>query len=139
MKDKYGRRINYLRVSLVDRCNLRCMYCMPEDGIIKKPHSELLRFEDILKIIRAAARLGVNKIRYTGGEPLIVRNIDYLIKKTAEIQGISDLAITTNGTLLYNLADKLKSSGLKRVNISLDTLKEDKFNQITRGGNINRC
>ncbi|MEY8000315.1 GTP 3',8-cyclase MoaA [Clostridium sp. Mt-5] len=136
MEDKYGRKINYLRVSLIDRCNLRCRYCMPKEGIIKRPYNELLRFEDILKIIKAAAHLGINKIRYTGGEPLIVKDIDYLIEETAKIQGVSDLAITTNGTLLYDLADKLKSVGLKRVNISLDTLKRDKFNYITRGGNI---
>lgn len=118
MKDSYGRSINYLRISLTDRCNLRCIYCMPKEGIVKRPYGDLLRFEDILKIIKAAATLGINKIRYTGGEPLIMKDIEYLIRETANIKGITDVAITTNGILLCDMADKLKEAGLKRVNIS---------------------
>lgn len=138
MNDRYGRSIDYLRVSLTDRCNLRCIYCMPEEGVYKKSHEEILRFEEILKIVNAAALLGVKKIRYTGGEPLILKGIEELIEKTSKVPGIKDIAITTNGILLEDLADKLKESGLNRVNISLDTLKEDKFKQITRGGDINK-
>lgn len=138
MNDRYGRSIDYLRVSLTDRCNLRCIYCMPEEGVYKKSHEEVLRFEEILKIVNAAALLGVKKIRYTGGEPLILKGIEELIEKTSKVPGIKDIAITTNGILLEDLADKLKASGLNRVNISLDTLKEDKFKQITRGGDINK-
>lgn len=136
MKDSYGRSINYLRISLTDRCNLRCIYCMPKEGIVKRPYGDLLRFEDILKIIKAAATLGINKIRYTGGEPLIMKNIEYLIRETSNIKGITDVAITTNGILLCDMADKLKEAGLKRVNISLDTLKPDKYKFITRCGNL---
>ncbi|MBI6874632.1 GTP 3',8-cyclase MoaA [Clostridium aciditolerans] len=138
MNDRYGRSIDYLRVSLTDRCNLRCIYCMPEEGVYKKSHEEILRFEEILKIVNAAALLGVKKIRYTGGELLILKGIEELIEKTSKVPGIKDIAITTNGILLEDLADKLKESGLSRVNISLDTLKEDKFKQITRGGDINK-
>ena len=138
MNDRYGRNIDYLRISLTDRCNLRCVYCMPEEGIDKKSHEEILRFEEILKIVKSAALLGVSKIRYTGGEPLILKGIEELIEKTSKISGIKDIAITTNGILLEGLADKLKESGLSRVNISLDTLKEDKFKKITRGGDINK-
>lgn len=138
MDDRYGRSIDYLRVSLTDRCNLRCIYCMPEEGVYKKSHEEVLRFEEILEVVNAAALLGVKKIRYTGGEPLILKGIEELIEKTSKVPGIKDIAITTNGILLEGLADKLKESGLNRVNISLDTLKEDKFKQITRGGDINK-
>lgn len=138
MDDRYGRSIDYLRISLTDRCNLRCIYCMPEEGVYKKSHEEVLRFEEILEVVNAAALLGVKKIRYTGGEPLILKGIEELIEKTSKVPGIKDIAITTNGILLEGLADKLKESGLNRVNISLDTLKEDKFKQITRGGDINK-
>lgn len=138
MIDSYGRNIDYLRISLTDRCNLRCIYCMPEQGVLKKCHEDVIRFEEVLKIIRAAVPLGIKKIRYTGGEPLILKNISSLISETSKIQQIKDIAITTNGILLYDLADELKEAGLKRVNISLDTLKEDKFSHITRGGDLNK-
>ncbi|MBP1744375.1 MAG: moaA [Firmicutes bacterium] len=131
-----GRKINYIRVSLTDRCNLRCIYCMPEEGISKKEHHEIIRHEDILKILKASAFLGIDKVRFTGGEPLIVKNIDRLIHEASRINGIEDIAITTNGILLNSMAGELKKAGLKRVNISLDSLKEDKFRKITRGGNI---
>lgn len=138
MKDKFGREINYLRISLTDRCNLRCIYCMPEEGIEKKCHEDILRFEEIIKIVRNAASLGIRKIRYTGGEPLIIKDIEKLIHETSIIPGIEDISITTNGLLLYEKADELKKAGLKRVNISLDTLKEDKFKLITRGGELKK-
>lgn len=138
MIDRCGRDIDYLRISLTDRCNLRCVYCMPEEGVKKKTHDEIIRFEQILNIVRIAASIGIRKIRYTGGEPLILKNLDYLIGETSKIPEIKDIAITTNGILLYDLAEDLKKAGLKRVNISLDTLKEDKYKFITRGGDINK-
>jgi cyclic pyranopterin phosphate synthase len=136
MQDGKGRKINYIRVSLTDRCNLRCVYCMPEGGIGKKEHHEIIRHEDVLKILKASAFLGISKVRFTGGEPLIVKDIDKLIYETSKINGIEDIAITTNGILLNSMAGELKKAGLKRVNISLDSLKADKFRKITRGGNI---
>lgn len=137
MLDKRGRNIDYLRVSLTDRCNLRCIYCMPEDGVDKKCHEEILRFEEVEKIITACAALGVRKVRFTGGEPLVLKGLDKLIKHTASMPQINDISLTTNGILLADMADDLKKAGLKRVNISLDTLQSEKFSQITRHGNIN--
>ena len=138
MRDKQGRNINYLRVSVTDRCNLRCVYCMPEEGIENLRHDDILRFEDILKIVKAAASLGINKIRYTGGEPLVMKDIDKLIYETSKLKGIKDIAMTTNGILLSDMAEDLKKAGLKRVNISLDTLDKDKFKDITRIGNLDK-
>lgn len=138
MLDKYGRSIDYLRVSVTDRCNLRCIYCMPEDGIVKKQHEDILRFEEIYKIVRTAGILGIRKVRYTGGEPLIIKGIEELIYKTSILQNIEDIAITTNGILLNDMADDLKKAGLKRVNISLDSLDENKYKLITRGGSLDK-
>ena len=138
MRDNYGRDINYLRISVTDRCNLRCIYCMPEKGIESLAHDDILRFEDTLKIVKIAASLGINKIRYTGGEPLVMKDIDKLIYETSKIQGIDDIAITTNGILLPDMAEDLKKAGLKRVNISLDTLNSDKFRSITRIGSLDK-
>ncbi len=138
MLDKRGRSIDYLRVSLTDRCNLRCVYCMPEKGIEKKCHEEILRFEEVEKVIKACATLGIKKVRFTGGEPLILRGLSKLIKNTASIPGIEDISITTNGMLLADMAEELKNAGLKRVNISLDTLNAEKFKKITRLGDINK-
>jgi GTP 3',8-cyclase len=138
MKDNQGRNIDYLRVSVTDRCNLRCIYCMPENGIEKKEHTDILRYEDIIKVVRAASLLGVKKVRYTGGEPLVMRDIDKLIYETAKLPGIKDIAITTNGHLLYDMAEDLKRSGLSRVNISLDTLDRNKFKSITRIGDLDK-
>ena len=136
MLDANGRKINYIRVSITDRCNLRCIYCMPRDGIYKKEHHEIIRFEDIIKILKASAFLGINKVRFTGGEPLILKDIDKLIYDTSRIHGIDDIAITTNGIILNSMVEDLKKAGLKRVNISMDSLREEKFKKITRGGNI---
>ncbi|MGH4124028.1 MAG: GTP 3',8-cyclase MoaA [Clostridium sp.] len=138
MKDSYGRNINYLRVSVTDRCNLRCVYCMPEEGIKSLKHEDILRFEDTLKIVKAATALGINKIRYTGGEPLVMKDIDKLIYETSKLPGIDDIAITTNGILLSDMAGDLKKAGLKRVNISLDTLNSEKYKSITRVGNLDK-
>lgn len=138
MLDKKGRNIDYLRISLTDRCNLRCIYCMPDEGIDKKCHADILRFEEVEKIISACAGIGIEKVRFTGGEPLIIKGIDKLIKNTSLIPGIKDISLTTNGMLFADKAEDLKSAGLKRINISLDTLQADKFKKITRLGDINK-
>jgi cyclic pyranopterin phosphate synthase len=138
MRDSYGRNINYLRISVTDRCNLRCIYCMPEEGITSLDHEDILRFEDTLKIVKVASTLGINKVRYTGGEPLVMKDIDKLIYETSKLRGIDDIAMTTNGLLLSDMVEDLKKAGLKRVNISLDTLDKDKFKSITRIGNLDK-
>ncbi|MBX4262317.1 GTP 3',8-cyclase MoaA [Clostridium estertheticum] len=138
MRDSHGRNINYLRISVTDRCNLRCIYCMPEEGMKKLEHVDILRFEEILKIVKVSEKLGINKVRYTGGEPLVMKDIDKLIYETSKLQGIEDISITTNGILLGDMASDLKKAGLKRVNISLDTLDDVKFKSITRIGNLDK-
>ena len=136
MKDTIGRNINYLRISVTDRCNLRCMYCMPEQGICKKEHGEILTLEEIYEAVKACAELGISKIRITGGEPLVRIGLTGLIEKISKLQGIKELTMTTNGILLPKYAEELKSAGLKRVNISLDTMNAEKYNYITRGGDL---
>lgn len=127
MKDSFGREINYLRISLTDRCNLRCIYCMPEKGVSKFSHEEILTLEEVYEITKVFVELGVNKIRFTGGEPLIRKGIIDLIYKVSKLDGVKDLAMTTNGILLKEYAKELKKAGLNRVNISLDTLDEEKI------------
>lgn len=136
LKDSYDRRIRYMRISLTDLCNLRCMYCMPADGIDKKAHSDILSLEEIYKVVEAAHALGVNKVRLTGGEPLLRKNVISLIERIAQLPNIDDFAMTTNGTLLAENAAALKRAGLNRVNVSLDTLDAKKYELITRGGDI---
>jgi cyclic pyranopterin phosphate synthase len=131
LRDKFGRKINYLRISITDRCNLRCKYCMPEDGVELKSHSEILSFEDIVKIVEVGQKLGVEKIRLTGGEPLVRLGLEELISSLADLN-LKDISLTTNGVLLAEKAEILKNAGLNRVNISLDTLEKDKFEEITR-------
>ncbi len=131
MKDKFGREIDYLRISLTDRCNLRCGYCMPRCGVESIPHSEILTFEEIARIVRIMASLGVRKIRLTGGEPLIRKGIVQAAKMISSTDGIEETVITTNGVLLYDMADELRSAGIKRVNISLDTQNRERFMQLT--------
>lgn len=138
MLDNHGRNIDYLRVSLTDRCNLRCVYCMPEEGVDKKKHEDIMRYEEVIKVVRVCSALGIKKVRYTGGEPLILKDIEKLIYETSKLQQIEDISITTNGMLLDEKAEDLKKAGLRRVNISLDTLDAEKFKVITRGGDINR-
>ncbi len=138
MRDKTGRNIDYLRVSLTDRCNLRCIYCMPENGIPKVKHEDVLRFEELKKIIGTCASLGIKKVRFTGGEPLILKGIENLIAYTKSFEKINDISITTNGLLLEDMAFDLKKAGLNRVNISLDTLKKDRYKAITRGGDLDK-
>ncbi|MHC1705426.1 MAG: GTP 3',8-cyclase MoaA [Tenuifilaceae bacterium] len=137
MYDNYNRSINYLRVSVTDKCNLRCTYCMPEEGITLLPHEEILTFDEIVEFIKVSVSLGVNKVRITGGEPLVRRGIVDLVRMIAEIPGIDDLSMTTNAILMSQFAKPLWNAGLRRINVSLDTIDPEKFKQITRGGNIN--
>jgi cyclic pyranopterin phosphate synthase len=134
--DRFNRNINYLRISVTDRCNLRCTYCMPEEGIRLLNHKEILTFDEICEFTRTAVAAGVTKVRITGGEPLVRKGISTLVGMIAEIQGISDLSMTTNGVLLKQFARELKSSGLQRINISLDTVDPVRFTEVTRGGSI---
>jgi cyclic pyranopterin phosphate synthase len=134
--DAYHRPISYLRVSVTDRCNLRCVYCMPPEGIPLRAHDEILSYEEIETIVRAAAEMGIHKVRLTGGEPLVRLGIVELVQMLARIPGIDDLSMTTNGTLLPRYADDLKKAGLRRVNVSLDTLRPARFRQITRQGSL---
>lgn len=136
MRDNYGRTISYIRMSVTDRCNLRCRYCMPESGINKLEHSKILSFEDIIAIAEAVSDLGISKIRLTGGEPLIRTNITGLVERLAAVQGIEEVTLTTNGTLFAGMARTLQSGGLKRVNFSLDSLVAEKYSFITRGGSL---
>ena len=136
MFDSYNRRINYLRISVTDRCNLRCTYCMPAEGIPLMQHGDILSFEEIMKVVDAALILGVDKVRITGGEPLVRKGIVYLIEMIASKPGIQDLGMTTNGQLLEKFAQPLKDAGLHRINVSLDTLNPEKYRLITRGGEI---
>jgi GTP 3',8-cyclase len=135
-QDGLGRAINYLRVSVTDRCNLRCVYCMPEDGIQKRPHDEMLSYEELEIVVRAAVGLGISKIRLTGGEPLARLGLAGFVARIAGIPGLQDLSMTTNGTLLARHAAALRAAGLHRVNISLDTLQADRFARITRCGRL---
>jgi len=138
MFDSYNRRINYLRISVTDRCNLRCTYCMPAEGIALMQHSDILSFEEIMDVVDAALLLGVDKIRITGGEPLVRKGIVSLVQMIASKPGIQDLGMTSNGQLLEQYAQPLKDAGLHRINVSLDTLNPEKYMQITRGGDINK-
>ncbi len=134
LSDSFQRPINYLRISVTDRCNLRCIYCMPPGGVCLMSHEDILRYEEIYTIAQAAAELGIDKIRLTGGEPLVRSGLPGLIQMLARIEAIDDISLTTNGTLLKRYAAELKQAGLRRVNVSLDTLKSDRFEFITRGG-----
>jgi len=134
--DSFRRGINYLRVSVTDRCNLRCIYCMSPEGVPWMPHSEILSYEEISAVVRIAAELGINKVRLTGGEPLVRAELPELIRMLSKVKGIDDISLTTNGTLLKKYAMELKQAGLKRANISLDTFKSDRFRYITRCGEL---
>jgi cyclic pyranopterin phosphate synthase len=138
LSDFFQRPINYLRISVTDRCNLRCVYCMPPSGVNLLPRSDMLSYEEIVMVARAAAGVGISKIRISGGEPLVRSNLPQLIAMLNKIDGIDDLALSTNALLLEVYAAELKNAGLRRVNISLDSLKPDRFEQITRVGNLNQ-
>lgn len=136
MQDNYGRNINYLRLSITDLCNYRCIYCMESDGVIKRNHSEILSIEELISIGKVAVDCGINKIRITGGEPLVRKGVLELCEGLKVINGLDELTITTNGTNLSQMADDLKTAGVDRLNISLDTLNADKFKKITRIGSL---
>ena len=132
--DSHARKIDYMRISITDRCNLRCRYCMPEQGVQHLPHQEILSYEEILRLTRIAIGCGVKKIRVTGGEPLTRKGVIFFIGELSRLPGLEDVTLTTNGVLLGTLAADLKGAGLKRVNISTDTLKREKYHYITRRG-----
>lgn len=136
MLDGQGREINYLRVSVTDRCNLRCQYCMPESGISHVGHNDILSLEEIARLVRVGASIGIRKVRLTGGEPLVRRNLSQLIQYINDIKEIDDIAITTNGVLFAPLAEELKAAGLNRINFSLDSMVAEKYRYITRSGNL---
>jgi len=136
MLDRFGRKIEYLRISVIDRCNLRCVYCMPEEGISPISHEQVLRYEEIVKLVKIATELGINKIRITGGEPLVRKGLINLITMLKEIDEIKDISLTTNGILLERYLDDLINAGLDRVNISLDSLNPEIYKKITRRGNL---
>ena len=139
MIDSYGRKITYLRLSVTELCNLRCRYCMPEEGVCKHSHAETLTEDEMIMAVESAAELGVTKLRITGGEPLVKKNIVSICRRAAAVEGIKDLAITTNGVLLPKLGKELRDAGVKRLNISLDTLDADKYAYITRVGTLDQA
>ena len=136
MIDRLGRNITYLRISVTDKCNLRCRYCMPEDGVCKKDHADMLTEDEFIDAVKAAAELGITKVRITGGEPLVKKNIVSICRRTAEVTGIREVCLTTNGVLLPELAKPLREAGVKRLNLSLDTLTPEKYAYITRNGSL---
>ncbi|WP_088188090.1 GTP 3',8-cyclase MoaA [Desulfosporosinus sp. FKA] len=138
MQDQFQRQIDYLRISITDRCNLRCKYCMPSQGVPWMPHEDILSFEEILRLMRLSTQLGFHRFRITGGEPLVRRGIIDFLRKAAQIPGIDDLMLTTNGILLSEAAFDLKAAGVRRVNISLDTMNPERFAEITRGGDVSK-
>jgi len=136
--DPHNRRITYLRLSVTDRCNFRCVYCMPPEGVERLEHAAMMSYEEIEAFVTVAAKVGICEVRITGGEPLVRSDLPLLVAKLNQIEGIQEVSLTTNGLLLENAAPKLAQAGLKRVNISLDTLNADKFNRITRGGSFEK-
>jgi cyclic pyranopterin phosphate synthase len=138
LTDSFGRRVEYLRLSVTDRCNFRCVYCMPDVGFAMEPRANLLRSEELLRLVALFAGFGVSKVRITGGEPLVRRNLAALVADLAALPGIDDLSLTTNGDRLAELAGELASAGLRRVNVSLDSLDPGTFSGITRGGDLQR-
>jgi len=138
LQDSFGRVINSLRISITDRCNLRCLYCMPSNGVKLTPKENILTFEEVLRIVRVGARLGINKVKLTGGEPLVRQGMVDLVRKISETDGIEDLSLTTNGMFLEELVSGLFHAGLRRVNVSLDSLDAERFAQLTRGGKLSK-
>ena len=136
MIDRLGRNITYLRISVTDKCNLHCRYCMPEEGVCPKEHADMMTEDEIVTAVEAAASLGIHKIRITGGEPLVKKNIVSICRRTAAVEGIKEVCLTTNGILLPQLAQPLKDAGVKRLNLSLDTLDPEKYAYITRIGKL---
>ncbi len=139
MKDRFGRNITYLRISVTDLCNLRCKYCMPESGVESLCHSDILSIEEIVEIVKVASKNGIKKIRLTGGEPLVRRGFINLCKQISKIDEIEDIAITTNGVYLKEMADELFENKVRRINFSLDTLIKEKYNDITRRNDFDKA
>lgn len=136
MLDPYNRNINYLRISITDRCNLRCTYCRPKEGLSLKGHDDILRYEEIIRVVSRAATMGFVKVRLTGGEPLVRRGFVEFAADLKKIKGLEDISLTTNGIFLERYAEGIFNAGITRINISLDSLDKDKYKQITRGGNL---
>ena len=136
MIDKLGRDITYLRISLTDKCNLRCRYCMPEEGVCRRQHHEMMNEDEVVTAVQVAASLGIHKIRLTGGEPLVKKNIVSICRRVAEVEGVREVCLTTNGLLLPQMAKELRKAGVKRLNLSLDTLDPEKYAYITRIGKL---
>lgn len=136
LKDAFKRTINYLRISVTDKCNLRCTYCRPAEGVELIGHKDILSLEEMFEVAAHAVGMGIEKIRLTGGEPLVKKNIEFLVERIGALDGLRDFGMTTNGTMLRDYALKLKAGGLHRVNISLDTLDRERYREITRGGNL---
>jgi cyclic pyranopterin phosphate synthase len=136
MHDKFDREINYLRVSITDRCNLHCRYCRPKEGISLQGHDDILRYEEIIRIVSIAVKLGLIKVRITGGEPLVRRGFIEFIAALKKINGLQDISLTTNGILLEEFAQNIFDSGIRRINVSIDSLNKDKYFRITNGGNL---
>lgn len=136
LSDSFHRPVNYLRISVTDRCNLRCTYCMPSQGITLMPHEDILTYEEICMVAQTAADLGISKVRLTGGEPLVRSGLTGLVAMLAQVKGVDDISLTTNGMLLARYAGDLRAAGLRRVNVSLDSLRSDRFLQITRVGKL---
>jgi cyclic pyranopterin phosphate synthase len=137
--DRFGRTITYLRVSVTDRCNLRCVYCLPAQGIALKSHDDMLTYEEIAAVAGAAGRMGIRRIRLTGGEPLVRRGVAHLVQMLKALPGIEEVSLTTNGVLLEEMAPTLAQAGLDRVNVSLDTLDPARYARLTRGGQVERA
>lgn len=138
LTDKFGRTHDYLRISLTDRCNLRCVYCMPAEGMKFMENDKHLTFDEIESVVRVAAKLGVRRLRLTGGEPLVRPKVEELVERLSAVPGIEDIALTTNGIFLAPKAEALKKAGITRVNISLDSMKQERFGKITRGGDVRK-
>lgn len=136
MLDSYGRKIRYLRLSVTELCNMRCRYCMPAEGVCKKRHEEMMTEEEMILAVETAASLGITKLRVTGGEPLVKRNILSICRRAAAVEGIQEVCLTTNGTLLPALAGELRAAGVRRINLSIDTLREERYAHITRTGTL---
>jgi len=138
MIDRLGRNITYLRISITDKCNLRCRYCMPEEGVCRRAHHEMMTEDELVRAVEVAASLGIHKIRLTGGEPLVKKNIVSICRRVAAVEGIREVCLTTNGLLLPQLGKQLRQAGVSRLNLSLDTLDPEKYAYITRIGQIER-
>ncbi len=129
--DPCNRHLNYLRISITDRCNLKCIYCMPQDLVARLPHAEILKYEEILRIVRVGVKLGISKIRVTGGEPLVRKGVYEFLHQLSLLEGLTDLSLTTNGVALKDNLEKIQAAGIRRINISLDTLNRKKYERIT--------